>query len=211
MPSGTFECRGTWLRQRGEMRFAPDRPWLPFRAEQNFLGNGIDFRWLAWVRMAPLLLTRVIDSFEGGTGMLTASVLGFIPVARSHGPATDKGEAMRGLAELPWRPFAFREAPFLTWETAGAEKLRVAFNDGRTRAAVEFDVDGEGHVVGGGASGRPRLVGRALVETPWSAKFGEYRSFEQVRVPTVAEVAWLLPEGPFTYWRGRITEFRVLL
>lgn len=141
MPEGTFECRGTWLRQEGEMRFAPDRPWLPFRAEQWFLGSGIDFRWQAWVRMAPLVRARVVDSFKGGRGMLTARIFGLVPVARSRGPATDKGEALRGLAELPWRPFAFREAPFLTWGTVGTDKLRVAFDDGRTKAAIHFEIE----------------------------------------------------------------------
>ena len=166
------------------MRFAPDRPWLPFRAKQWFLGSGIDFSWQAWVRMAPLVHTRVVDSFEGRKGMLTARLFGLVPVARSRGPATDKGEALRGLAEMPWRPFAFSEAPFLTWQTAGTNKLRVAFDDGRTRAAIEFEVDDEGHVLGGGASSRPRMVGKSLVETPWSGKFGEYRMFDRIRVPT---------------------------
>lgn len=210
MPKGTFECRGTWLRQEGKMRFAPDRPWLPFSAEQRFPGSGIDFRWQAWVRMARLMPTHVVDSFENGRGILTARVFGFVPVARSSGPATDRGEAMRGLAELPWRPFAFREAAFLKWEAAGTDKLRVAFDDGKTQAAVAFDVDDEGRVLGGGAPSRPRMVGKALVETPWSGTFGEYRVFDRVRVPTLAEAIWHLPEGPFIYWRGRITEFQVL-
>jgi len=210
MPDGAFECRGTWLRQEGEMRFAPDRPWLPFTAEQWFMGSGIEFRWQARVRMAPLVRARVVDGFEGGKGMLTARVFGFVPVARSRGPTTDKGEAMRGLAELPWRPFAFRETPCLNWETVGADKLRAIFDDGRIQAAVEFEIDGEGHVLGGAASSRPRVVGKSVVETAWSGRFGEYRMFDRVRVPTIAEANWHLPEGPFAYRRGRVREFRIL-
>ncbi len=30
-----------------------------------------------------------------------------------------------------------------------------------------------------------------------------------LRVPTRAEVRWELPEGPFTYWLGRITSLDV--
>ena len=152
----------------------------------------------------------VVDSFEGGRGMLTAKVLGCIPVAQSRGPATDKGEAMRGMSEIPWRPFAFRETPCLTWETLETNKLRAAFDDGSTHASVEFEIDGEGHVLGGGASNRPRTVGKSLVETAWSGTFGEYRLFDRIRVPATAQVTWHLPEGPFTYWRGRVTDYRVL-
>jgi hypothetical protein len=55
------------------------------------------------------------------------------------------------------------------------------------------------------------MAGKAVVETAWSGSFGEYRLFDRMRVPTVAEVSWNLPEGPFTYWRGRVTDFRVLV
>jgi hypothetical protein len=210
MPEGAVECRGTWLRQRGEMRFAPNRPWLPFEAEQWFEGSGIDFRWLAQVRVAPLVRARVVDSFERGSGALAARVFGVIPVARSRGTATDKGEALRGLSELPWRPLAFCDGRSFTWEAAAADKLRATFDDGRTQATVEFEVDSEGRVLGGAASSRPRVVGKSVVDTAWSGAFAEYKMFERLRVPTLAEATWHLPEGPFTYWRGRITEFRVL-
>jgi hypothetical protein len=210
MPAGAVECRGTWLRQEGEMRFAPGRPWMPFKAEEWFLGGGIEFRWQAWVRMAPLVRARVVDSFEAGKGKLTALVYGVVPVASSRGPATDKGEAMRGLAELPWCPSAFREAPQIKWDVTETGKLRATFDDGRTQAAVEFEVDDDGTVRGAATSSRPRMVGKSLVETAWSGTFREHKVFDGVRVPAIAEVAWHLPEGPFTYWRARITDFHVL-
>lgn len=192
------------------MRFAPDRPWLPFGAEQWLLGDGIEFRWLANVRMAPLVRARVVDAFEGGKGILIARVFGFIPVARFTGAITDQGEAMRGLAELPWRPFGFRERPHLVWEALGPNELRASFNDGNTRAAVDFEVDGDGRVLRASALSRPRVVGNTVVETPWSGAFREYKTFEGLRVPTVAEVNWRLPEGLFPYWRGRVVDFRIL-
>lgn len=209
-PEGTFECRGTWLRQEGEMRFVPDGPWMSFSAQQWFPGRSVDFRWRAWVRMGPFMRACVIDAFENGTGTLSAWIFGFIPIVRSRGAATDKGEALRGLAELPWRPFAFDELSPLSWEALEEDKLRVSFNNGRTEAAVVFDVDREGRVRGGTASSRPRMVGKSFVETAWSGSFGEYRIFNGVRVPTTAEAVWHLPEGPFTCWRGHVVEFCVL-
>ncbi len=209
MPDGPLEARRAWLRQEGEMRLDPGRSWLPFRAEQWFTGEGIEFRWQARVRMAPLVSACVLDSFEDGRGLLTARVLGFVRVAHSEGAATDRGEAVRGLAELPWRPFAFRESPCLAWDIQAADKLRATFDDGKTQAWVEFRIDDEGHVLGAFASRRPRMAGKALVETDWSGTFAEYRTFAGVRVPTVAEVTWHLPAGPFTYWRGRILEYRI--
>ncbi|HTP28016.1 MAG TPA: DUF6544 family protein [Anaeromyxobacteraceae bacterium] len=210
LPEGVVACRGTWLRQVGEMRFGPDSRWLPFEAEQWFEGHDIDFRWQAKVRMAPLVSAEVVDAFKNGAGTLTARVFGVIPLARARGPETDRGEALRGLSELPWRPFGFGEGPSIIWEATKSDGLRASFDDGRTRAVLEFEVDAEGRVLGGRTSSRPRLVDKSVVDTPWSGVFGEYRMFDGLRVPTAAEVTWHLPEGLFTYWRGRVIEFRVL-
>ena len=38
----------------------------------------------------------------------------------------------------------------------------------------------------------------------------EFREYEGVRVATQLEVAWHLPEGPFTYFRGQLTSFRAV-
>jgi hypothetical protein len=211
MPAGPTPCKGTWLRQVGEMRFAPDRPWFPFEAEQWFEGEGLDFRWEARARMAPLLRARVTDAFEDGRGRLVARVLGVVPVARSRGPETDKAEAMRGMAELVWRPFAFRESPALAWEAPGPGRLRAIHAAATWRAAVEFEVDAGGRVLGCAARDRPRGTGKQAVETAWSGRFAEYRDFGPLRVPTRGEVAWALPEGgAFTYWRGKVVDFRTL-
>lgn len=209
MPHGDVACRGTWMRQRGEIRLAPDRPWLPFTAEQWFHGPGIDFRWRAWASFAPLIPVRVVDSFQRGTGALTVSLFGFVPIARLRGPAANKGEALRGLAELPWHPFGFSNQSCLSWEASDAAKLRATFDDSKTQVAAEFEVDGDGRVLGGNAL-RPRAVGKSVQETPWSGVFAEYRTFDRFRIPTQAEATWHLPQGPFTYWRGKVTDFHLL-
>ena len=49
------------------------------------------------------------------------------------------------------------------------------------------------------------MVDKQVVDAPWSAVLGEYREFNGVRLPATAEVSWLLSDGPFTYFRGRVT------
>lgn len=192
------------------MRFAPDRPWLPFTAEQRFSGAGIDFRWEARIRMGPFITTRVVDAFETGRGSLAARIFGVIPIAGSRGPEMDRGEALRGLAELPWRPFAFREGGCVRWLPLSNEKLRGVFDDGGTQATLDFRVDPDGRVLGAVAEARPRVIRKQTVDTPWAGRFGDYQQFGPFRIPAMAEVSWILPEGPFCYWRGRITQFGVL-
>ncbi len=42
------------------------------------------------------------------------------------------------------------------------------------------------------------------VPTPWEGHFREYERVDGVIVPREGEVAWILPEGRLTYWRGRV-------
>ncbi len=137
MPEGDVEPSDVRFSQQGEMRLTPGAPWRPFRAEQRMWGSSIDFRWRAWFRMAPFAPVRV-NSFENGAGALHVKAFGVLPVANGRGPAFDRGEAMRGLAELPWRTFAFAGMRGVTFGAAGEGRLLARFDDGRTRAEVEL-------------------------------------------------------------------------
>ncbi len=43
----------------------------------------------------------------------------------------------------------------------------------------------------------------------WGGSFGDYSVLGGIRIPTQAEARWELPDGPFVYWRGRITSLEV--
>ena len=79
----------------------------------------------------------------------------------------------------------------------------------RERVAVLLHFDAAGDIVAMSTDARPRMVGKQVVDTPWSGVFGEYREFNGVRLPTTGEVSWLLSDGPFTYFRGRVTAWSV--
>ncbi len=210
LPEPRAQCRRFLLRQSGEIRMAPDKPWLEFKAEQWFDAAGLDFRWTARARVARIIPVTVNDAFERGRGLLSVRIAGLIPMARMQGRETDRGEAMRALAELPWRPSGFSaSAPNLAWSAPAPETLRANFDNGRTRCHVDFDLDAEGRVLGAGAPDRARSVGKGFVPTPWRGVFSDYKLFGGVRIPTRAEVSWLVPEQPFAYFRSVVTDFRI--
>jgi len=55
------------------------------------------------------------------------------------------------------------------------------------------------------AAVRGRTLGGRVVPTPWQGRFWNYERRGGMLVPLEGEVAWLPPEGPKPYWRGRIT------
>ena len=60
------------------------------------------------------------------------------------------------------------------------------------------------------APDRPRAEDGRSVPTPWRGAFSDHGELGGLRVPRRAEVAWELPEGPFTYWRAEVTDLEVV-
>ena len=172
MPSGPVRCRGSWLRQQGEMRFAPDRPWLPFEAEEWFLGSGVDFRWQAKVRMAPLFTASVVDTFQGGRGRLTARILGVFSVARSRGEATDKAEALRGAgggALAPLRlPRGLCPSPGRSWPPTGSSPRSTRGGSGSRSSSMSTPT--------GACSEAPHRAARGWWASRWWTRGGRAAS-----------------------------------
>ena len=194
-PSGA----GTLLHQRGEMRLAPERPWMPFTAEQTIEASRCGFVWHARFKMAPLVTAVVEDAYEDGHGRLDAKIWGLIPVAHGRGLEVDRGEAQRYLAELAWCPLALRQNPELTFEALGARTVRVWTHDPDTYVDLAFDKGGD--IVGASTTTRSR---GDHVE-PWHGRFWDFRDFDGVRAPAHGEVSWGEGADAFCYWRGEVT------
>jgi hypothetical protein len=182
----------------------PDGRALRFTAVEELAVGEVAFSWRARFRVAPLLSLHVHDWYRAGEAALEGRLLGF-PVLRSRGPEVTKGEAMRYLAELPWVPHAMAANPELEWRELDDTTVEVATVVASSRLAVRLHFDTPGDVVASSAEDRPRAAGKGAVDTPFRGEFGDYRMLGGVRVATTAEVAWKLPEGWFTYFRGRVT------
>ena len=192
------------LTQSGEMFRRPgDKP-LEFKAVQEYAVPAVEFEWRATFGPNPMVRLTVVDRYRDGEGSLSARVWGLVPVTRNSGPDTDRAEAMRYLAELPWVPHAIGSNPELSWRDLEDGSVEVSTLVGGRAASVRHSID-EGGLIRSASGLRPRLAGRTAIETPFTGKFGDYVQLGGVSVPGSAEVSWDLPEGPFTYWRGELT------
>lgn len=112
---------------------------------------------------------------------------------------------MRYLAELAWAPQAMLANETLVWREIDGATIEVATQVAGEHVAVRLHFDSTGDITAASAAARPRAVGKTSVPTPWRGTYGDYGLVNGVRLPTTAEVAWLLPDGPFTYFRARIS------
>jgi hypothetical protein len=144
---GMEGASGSWFRQLGRLRLGPNRPWLPFTAEQTIDAVELGFRWVARVRMSALLHMTVIDAFEAGHGHFEVQALRFPIQKAASGPQLDAGD-LPGPAAGAAVVSTLYGHPALTWSATDEHSLRV-----------EFERDGAR--LPGGHGGRRSWPGRA--------------------------------------------------
>lgn len=192
--------------QTGEMVMKPGASPRRFEATEEFAIDRVAFTWRARFPVLGPLAMRVTDSYDGQDGGLEVRLAG-LPLQRKSGPELSQGQVYRYLAELPWVPHAILANHELEWQELDGGTVEVAAAVAGQRVALRLALNDAGEIVRTEAE-RPRLeAGNAL--TPWIGQFGDYHDFGGVRVPTRGEVLWGLPEGPFTYWRGRVTSLEL--
>lgn len=180
--------------------------WRPFTSTQLVITQRPGFDWDGRIGMAPGVNVFVHDAYVAGEGVLHAALLGLLTVADIRGtPEAAQGELLRFLAEAAWYPTRLLPSQQVQWDAIDDSSARATLKDGQTSVSLEFRFDEEGLIGSVRAAARYRTVNGALVATPWQGRFWAYEHREGIRIPLEGEVAWQLPEGPWPYWRGRIT------
>jgi hypothetical protein len=208
LPEGALNRQPIRFSQVGEMQLKAGR-WSPFRAEQGMAVDHVEFSWRAAFRLLPLVSIRVRDWYRAGAAGLDVRLWGLFRVVHGRGPEIARGEAIRYLVELPLAPQAMALNTELDWRVLDESTVEVTTLIDGQRVVARLHFDAAGDIDAASAPARPRSVGKETVDTPLRGVYGEYRDFAGVRVPTTAEVSWLLPDGPFTYFRCRITGWSV--
>lgn len=190
------------LEQAGEMFLKPGARPRAFTATEELAVDRVEFAWRARFPMVGPISMRVIDSYDGTDGRLEVRVIG-IPIQRKRGPELARGEALRYLAEIPWVPQAILANPHLTWRAVDDRTVEVATSTHDEQIALQLVFNHAGDIAQTIAQ-RPRLEAGST-PTTWIGEYAEYKQFDRVRLPSRGEVRWELPDGPFVYWRGKIT------
>ena len=108
------------------------------------------------------------------------------------------------LAELAGNPDAVLNAGSLGWQQVSDREVDVSLQTAGGVARVRLSFNASGDITGIDAPDRPRSVGNQSVATRWIGRFSDYAQFGAYRGPRHGEIAWVLPEGEFVYWRGEI-------
>lgn len=210
LPPGAPMVAAAQVRHEGRFNLAQEgERWVPFTSEQQVVTRRPGFVWNAAMPMAPGVTVRVHDAYVAGEGVLAPALLGLVPLADLRGGGDIAlGELMRFLAEAAWYPTALLPSQGVRWEAVDEHRARATLVDGPLSLTLTFRFHDDGTIDRVRAEARGRTLGDRVVPTPWEGRWSDYRMQDGMRIPMTGEVAWLLPEGPQTYWRGTITSLR---
>jgi len=179
--------------------------WKPFTSTQRVITKRPGFVWDARIRMAPAMTVYVHDAYVAGEGILTAKLFGLMSLVNLRGtPEVAQGELMRFFAEAAWYPTALLPSQGVQWEAVDDASAKATLKDGETTLTMLFRFNESGLIESVRAEARGRTVAGAVIPTPWEGRWSNYELRDGVLIPLEGEVAWILPEGPKPYWRGRI-------
>jgi hypothetical protein len=148
-------------------------------------------------------------AYIAGEGILHATLFGLVSLVNLRGtPEIAQGELMRFLAEAAWYPTALLPSQGVQWKAIDDFSAKATLKDGETALTLLFRFNENGLMESVRAEARGRTVEGAVIPTPWEGQWSNYELHDGICIPTEGEVAWLLPEGPKPYWRGRITSLR---
>ena len=180
--------------------------WKPFTSTQRVITDRPGFDWDARVEMFPGVAAHIHDAYIAGSGILKVAVFGLIPVANLPETADlSKGEFMRFCIEAPWYPTALLPSQGVVWRAVDEQSADAVFTDAGITIKLRFGFGVDGLINNVFAAERGRLVGEKITQTPWQARYSNYAVHSGMVVPLQGEVAWVLPEGTKTYYRGLMT------
>ena len=197
LPEHAAPIRTVKLQQHGSLKISPETAaWSSFIAEQSVSATAPGFIWDARVRVGPALHVRVRDAYLEHNASGEVSFLSLLPMGSRHGdPELNNGALFRYLAEAPWYPTRLLPGNGLSWQAVDDSRAIATLQDGPTRVSLEFRFNETGEITGIYTEARYGIFDNAYRQYPWEGKFGDYRTFDGVKVPTTASVGWHLPQG----------------
>lgn len=208
LQQGQARVQSARFEREGNFNLAEHAParWSSFRSEQQVMTAPPGFDWNARIRMAPGLPVHVHDAYLAGQGYLHAALLGLLTLARAPASAElAEGELMRYLAEAAWYPTALLPGQGVEWRALDANSARATLTDAGHAVSLDFHFSPDtGLIERVYSPARPRMNAGQTDLIPWQGRFWDHAEFNGMQIPRQAEVAWLLPQGEWPYWRGRL-------
>ena len=183
--------------------------WKAFTSMQRVVtasaGARSGFMWDARIAMLPGMKVHVLDAYIAGKGLVRAAMLGLFTVADMSGAGDmARGELMRFFAETPWYPTALLPSQGVRWTAVDATSANATIVEGSITLTLLFHFNEMGLIDSVRAEARGGMVGKEMLMRPWECGLSDYQVRDGMTVPISGTAAWVLPDGPKTYFHGTV-------
>ena len=183
--------------------------WKSFTSMQRVVtasaGARSGFMWDARIAMLPGMKVHVLDACISGKGALRAAMLGLFTVTDMSGEGEmARGEFMRFFAETPWYPTALLPSQGVQWTAVDATSAQASIVEGSISLTLLFHFNEMGLIDSVRAEARGGMVGKEMLMRPWECGLSNYQVRDGMTVPMSGTAAWVLPDGPKTYFHGTV-------
>ncbi len=192
------------LKQKGEIKTAPDKNWMPFTAEEYYTTDPPAFIWSVKAAIAPLLFIKGRDKYINGTGNMNIKLMSLFSVVDARGPELDQGTLLRFLNEIMWFPSAALN-DYIKWEAVDSFSAKAVMKYKDTEAWAVFNIDKAGRLINMTAE-RFREAGGKFVLDKWSTPISGHKEFNGIPLPAAGRAVWHLPSGDFEYIKLELIE-----
>lgn len=187
------------LKQKGRIRSGKSKKWMSFKATQYFSWKHPGFIWKA--KSFPIL---VRDKYLNDIGEMKINLLGLKSIETSSGDKINQGALLRYLGELSYYPHGFLDDRII-WEEINSKTIKGILTIKGTSVAGFFSFNVEGFITSFKAE---RYKTNTLEK--FIGVVSEYKSFEDMILPSKMKAIWNLKEGDFEYFNATIIDYKLL-
>lgn len=198
-PGQTY-LRTVRLRHDGDFKTDLENDWMPITGEEYFLADEPGY---IWVGTTAWFTAR--DQYVAGGGNLTVRLLGTLPIVKGTGSSFDQGELLRWLAETAWFPTSLLPGGRAVWSPVNDHLATLTLTDHGLTVSCLMRFNENDELVRCQAQ---RYRDETHIAT-WVGHYSDYRDWYGLRIPTHAEVAWVIggEEKPYARFILRDIEF----
>ena len=182
------------VRESGSARDKPGQPWTEFLGETYLVAGSAALLSFRRLRPLPLLWIDHRELYLRRRAHRLVKLLSSLSAIDKGDDATRKAVLVGYLADLALLPAALLPSDDLKWTAAGEDAATVHLRDGELEVSGTFHFDELGNAVSFESADRPRLDGQLGT---WRVRYGEYRGFGELQLPTQIDAEWQLGEQVF--------------
>ena len=188
------------LRHDGQFKAGLDQAWRPIIGEQYFRAEPPGFLW----RGTTTWFTAC-DQYVAGRGALTVWLLSALPIVRARGPIYDQGDLVRWLAESVWFPTSLLPGAGARWTPVDDHSATLTLTDHGLTVIFVVHFNAEDEI----ERCETHRYRDATHFDGWVTHLADYRAWHGLRIPTQAEVAWVIDgiEHPYARFTVREIEY----